>query len=812
MINLDSLPGPSAGHIKDKNEENMADKQHDVATNLPITVPMHVVNASTSQSLKHGMLQENKSGGPGGRYVLVPTGWRRASEDYVSTIFAALNIAVPPLIFETDKCPKLFPDIGLVRKFEDGTDTFSSFEVKVEGVTEQEMELFSIVMKERMVSIIREITAACIQCNAIYAMFHPSYINVFDKIITDGSAGGITLGIPPHELLPEGMLHAIVENAVPLTEEIVNAVQWSNGPIKTGDHENCRDIDDGECIPHLNVNLSHMLIFEDERDRSYFTEIISREIPLGLLCAGGTLKLFRKSVQAISSGTPLFVFKHTLRTGHCFSSLLEYYNDTMNSTIPIGQVKPIEDRLFPSGNNTYLLFRDMREKSLGLAYNWPADFNTEAILHIDPLVEHPKKLLMGIINVMSSMHGSSFELGGGSAEFEAIQQAYKMAIHFKVMAERQLQIATMLKVAGITLSLFITICACTSLHMRLYHSNVLDEKPASGIVLKAGNIALPILLGICITLFTAFSPLDKWAMLTMARAQVESEAFRYVCRVGDYKATRGGAEHRVNFAKKMQNIWDSVAATDVVGDINDTTGGITDQTVATFFKPHQIKEQISRSGRRMKVVPEGQQGNKEVDLENGKDNSKEEVRQEVLNDSGGLHTDVLESTSSFQLMSGEGYINARLRTQLDRLEKETPSTNCRLGVLQVIVIIVSSVGAIFAMYDQEIWIPALLACAHFIDSALNFWQLKLKSQRAGYSYSQLKKALLWWNGLTIIQQRVPSYKKQLVDTVENIILTEVEMLTQAQIKRTEDDDSAVESNGGAALANKFKKELSGNQQ
>ena len=131
---------------------------------------------------------------------------------------------------------------------------------------------------------------------------------------------------------------------------------------------------------------------------------------------------------------------------------------------------------------------------------------------------------------------------------------------------------------------------------------------------------------------------------------------------------------------------------------------------------------------------------------------------------------------------------------MQRLETETPTLNSRLSTLQVLIIIASSAGAVFAMYNQEVWIPILLGLASFIDSIINFWQLKLKSQRAGFMYTQLKKTLLWWNGLTIIQQRVPFYKGQLVDTVENIILTEVEMLTQAQVKRTDDGDTAEHNN------------------
>ena len=778
----------------DKNKKSVqAAATNSMSTTAPTTIPMHLIKSTTSQSLKHGMMYENKKGGPGGRYVLVPAGWRKPSEEYVASIFAALSIPIPPLIFETDKCPKLFPDIGLVKKFdEEGADPFSAFQVKSEGATQSQIELFGVVMKARMISIVREITEACVQCNAIYAMFNPIYLNKFDKIITDGlPTGGVALGIPRDGVMPPAMKQVMMEHAVPLSEEVLQAVQWTDGPIKTADEQYSSDIPVGQSIPHLNLDLTHLLLFEDEKDRDYFSEMMSKEIPLGLLCAGGTLKLFRKSVQAISRGTPLFVFKHTLRTGHCFSSLLDHYNDTQNPDLPLSQVKSIESRLNPAGKDHYMLMQDMRERTMALAYNWPSDYNADSILHIDPLVEHPKKLLLGIINVMSSVHGSSSELGGGMAEREAIQQAYKMSAHLKLMENHQLHIATALKSLSITLALLITSCACTSLYMRLHHDYLLEEHSMASIILRAGNIGLPILLGVCVTMYTAFAPLNKWAMLTMARAQVDSESYRYLCRVGEYKATRTGADHRVRYAINLQTIWESVATADVVGNFDKVLTKKANKEVATFFKSPLSR--FKKGNFKIDPNPNAKMGDEEsgtsspvqpttvASLETKKDKSEDSQEK-------------ADKVPPFQLMSGDDYIERRVRSQMQRLETETPTLNSRLSTLQVLIIIASSAGAVFAMYNQEVWIPILLGLASFIDSIINFWQLKLKSQRAGFMYTQLKKTLLWWNGLTIIQQRVPFYKGQLVDTVENIILTEVEMLTQAQVKRTDDGDTAEHNN------------------
>ena len=235
----------------DKNKKSVqAAATNSMSTTAPTTIPMHLIKSTTSQSLKHGMMYENKKGGPGGRYVLVPAGWRKPSEEYVASIFAALSIPIPPLIFETDKCPKLFPDIGLVKKFdEEGADPFSAFQVKSEGATQSQIELFGVVMKARMISIVREITEACVQCNAIYAMFNPIYLNKFDKIITDGlPTGGVALGIPRDGVMPPAMKQVMMEHAVPLSEEVLQAVQWTDGPIKTADEQYSSDIPVGQSI------------------------------------------------------------------------------------------------------------------------------------------------------------------------------------------------------------------------------------------------------------------------------------------------------------------------------------------------------------------------------------------------------------------------------------------------------------------------------------------------------------------------------------------------------------------------------------
>mmetsp|Transcript_14846 Transcript_14846/g.24726 ORF Transcript_14846/g.24726 Transcript_14846/m.24726 type:complete len:498 (+) Transcript_14846:237-1730(+) len=412
-------------------------------------VSMHLLQAEQSRSLLHGMIAGPTSRGPSCRYVLVPAGWRKPENEMVTTIFEALNIPIPPLVFITYKCWGLFP-FGLGLK----VDEHNCLKIVDDNPTEVEVSFLTTVLTSRLKSIMREVSSSAAQSKAIYMMMEPSGENDFDKLITDTLPSGSTaLGMshfsldyahPDSEMHRKniwsgGMYEAIKENSVVLQEEISNAVHWH-------ETKSCKDPRHGmefyrkfldaqqrangkatmtPARPWLNTGLTHLLLFEDFADQEYFVDCVKSELTAGLFCAGGTAPLLLESIRALRSGMPMFVFKHTVRAGHCLASLLEYHrNSTLalqrqeftkpgmsdSSVVPTRKAT-IEELLRPGGRNVYELFSDMDPFVQEVAYNWPNNFNEDAVLLIDPLAEEsPDSLLLSIVNVMSSVYTRSPEL------------------------------------------------------------------------------------------------------------------------------------------------------------------------------------------------------------------------------------------------------------------------------------------------------------------------------------------------------------------------------------------------------------------
>lgn len=816
-------------------------------TDNPLSVEMTMVKGQASANLKHGMLVKDKNRGPGGSYVLVPKGWRRPDDEYLEEIFNALNIDLPPLIFRTDKCPKVFPDLGLQRNYTpENNDPYSAFSIKYSGATEEEKELFESVMKSRMKSCMREISNACLQCKAIFMMFRPSAVNEIDKMITDSlTPGSVALGVvdqSPHTrvLISPEMFAKMVENSVPITEEVTVATSWNKR----------RDESSGQLVdePNVNVDLTHILLFEDTHDKQFFVDAIENAIPIGLLCAGGAQPLFESSVRALNKGTPLFVFKHTVKAGHCFSSMLEYYNDIRSvgkdksGGKKLINVASIRDRLLApeavasriadeyssadrqggkkgvdlatatqqeKGDSTgpFDIDPDMRRDCLAIAHNWPTHFDDTCVLHIDLLKDRPENLLMGIINVMASVYGSTLELGGSQAEKDVIQYSFRLHSKLNKLEKHQRTVAVYMRTIITLLGFLTTSAATVFLYMKLEHADHYTK--TATVILKAANITLPILLGIFVTIYTAFAPVSKWASLTAAKAKVKSEYFRYMCRVGEYRGGKGVSNHRVAFSQKLQMIWESVSEADVVGDMSITEFGrinkMTDMLALFVPKTGEDGRSGNNSGSRLagaKVSPaQIENGNKKKRSSNNtKDDDMQDASLMSLDDSN----DEGVNQSTVRAISGDIYIQKRVEPEMKRLTRNTPMLARYWTSLQVIIIFCSSIGAILAMYNLELWIPVVLAFSHMLELTINFRQWPLKYQRNSNTYVRLEQILLWWRGLTLIQQRVPHYKMQLVERVENLIMSEVEMITQAQLKKEEDsqNDTAAESDGKKPLKKK----------
>mmetsp|Transcript_7926 Transcript_7926/g.8414 ORF Transcript_7926/g.8414 Transcript_7926/m.8414 type:complete len:109 (+) Transcript_7926:897-1223(+) len=53
------------------------------------------------------------------------------------------------------------------------------------------------------------------------------------------------------------------------------------------------------------------------------------------------------------------------------------------------------------------------------------------------------------------------------------------------------------------------------------------------------------------------------------------------------------------------------------------------------------------------------------------------------------------------------------------------------------------------------------------------------------TYTILKKTLLWWSSLSLLEQMIISNKNHLVETVEDVLLADIETITHARSKENQ---------------------------
>ena len=120
-------------------------------------------------------------------------------------------------------------------------------------------------------------------------------------------------------------------------------------------------------------------------------------------------------------------------------------------------------------------------------------------------------------------------------------------------------------------------------------------------------------------------------------------------------------------------------------------------------------------------------------------------------------------------LSSEEYIEERLEYQLSSFKRIIPAISFRIKLIQFCVIVASSTGALLAAYNLQLWMPVLLSIVTVLESIFEYNKMPLLLRSTNVAYSKLKKVLFWWTGLTLIQQRMPQNKMQLVNLIESIL-------------------------------------------
>jgi hypothetical protein len=497
--------------------------------------------------------------------------------------------------------------------------------------------------------------------------------------------------------------------------------------------------------------VNHVVVFESAEMKAQYHRQLLDSMPVAILAVGGTGPLVEAGMSCIKNAKPLFCFRGTGGTADVLADLVEYgtrlrqelveYGTTAKRFPKFGSQEEIlqfiEDR-FPA------TLPDNMVRSLGyrparaLVQGFPDRFNPEAALNIDvgcrsDMLSLPEdgtlnveKLQDTITSVMSTVYDAALELGGEEADVRLVKHAKILQQRLLAASNRYFRESTILV---IILRVLFILTACVAILSAIIpelaapesEDEPLDTKNARESIYILG-ILMPLLLGAVTTLYTTYRPMQKFAALFWAAKRLESETFRFRARAGPYRAAKSSARgegHRQKFSETCMRIIQEAGTTDV------------------------------RSGVAELVRDP---------LHSWKDNK-------VFSDS-----EANDDMKDLKKISQDDYIAQRLLPQLAESQKKAPNLSRSLKSLQFFGIAGAVVCVALQSISQPLIVPIVLTVIGTCEFFVTYFQLETSLPAVNSTVVALTRVLVWWDGLSLIQQRMPASRDRLVDECEHAVV------------------------------------------
>jgi hypothetical protein len=164
-----------------------------------------------------------------------------------------------------------------------------------------------------------------------------------------------------------------------------------------------------------------------------------------------------------------------------------------------------------------------------------------------------------------------------------------------------------------------------------------------------------------------------------------------------------------------------------------------------------------------------------------------DVGDENASDSG--KDEDIETDDGLKLMTADDYLALRMVPMVAELSRKTPRLSSWSSTFTICVLILSVSAAALSTFDRSDFVPAALALSGGITAWASYQQTDLRLVLTNNSLSQLNQLLVWWDGLTMIEKRIPINKETLVKTSELAIISQATVVGGAM-------KSEHESSGG----------------
>ena len=372
---------------------------------------------------------------------------------------------------------------------------------------------------------------------------------------------------------------------------------------------------------------------------------------------------------------------------------------------------------------------------------------------------------------MASVYDKVPELGGIEADRRSVRHALALQQHLHNGAQRQRWEATV--IVSIMRLLFVGTAISAALKEQAGQEN-------EGVRWVA--ITLPLLLGIMTTIYATYRPIQKFAALKSAAAEIESEIFRFRTRTRPYyasKSTVHGKGHRSLFASACERI----LSTHLTGDVRVGATRFADAEkwlLNPVLPVKDVEEGILTQAA-------GAQQSRAAPRHSAGQPSASSDRAAAPSSSGVWRTprDVTSSRSSVaddvtSMLSAEEYTRSRVLHELRLAQSAAPRISRQLKLLQLLVTLGAAVMVVFQS-ELPLWTPVVLASISTFEFVISYQQLESTLPAVNATAVAILRVLVWWDGLSLIQQRMPASKDRLVDVVETALVMQHQGFVQGAI-------------------------------
>ena len=153
-------------------------------------------------------------------------------------------------------------------------------------------------------------------------------------------------------------------------------------------------------------------------------------------------------------------------------------------------------------------------------------------------------------------------------------------------------------------------------------------------------------------------------------------------------------------------------------------------------------------------------------------------------------TGQVELDDGLSLMTADDYLAYRMLPMVAELSKKTPRLSSWSSTFTVCVLILSVSAAALSTFDRSDFVPAALALSGGITAWASYQQTDLRLVLTNNACSQLSQLLVWWDGLTMIEKRIPMNKETLVKTCELAIIGQATVVGAAARSKTNEAASS----------------------